>query len=131
MNCSRPSMDTALVEKLQRTYMLAAMWKKEKWLKVERSIGEQRVSAGDRPRLNPEQHLNAPREGGAHSLEAGLEVKYLTMDRCRDGTLQQRKTTAFTAMIPGEKEIYLRRKSGRTSRKSLLSGRSHEGHMTS
>lgn len=46
MNCSLPSMETALVEKLQRTYMLAAMWKKEKWLKVERSIGEQRVSEG-------------------------------------------------------------------------------------
>lgn len=46
MNCSLPSMETALVEKLHRTYMLAAMWKKEKWLKVERSIGEQRVSAG-------------------------------------------------------------------------------------
>lgn len=46
MNCSLPSMETALVEKLHKTYMLAAMWKKEKWLKVERSIGEQRFSAG-------------------------------------------------------------------------------------
>lgn len=76
MNCSLPSMETALVEKLQRTYMLAAMWKKEKWLKVERSIGEHRV------------------------LEAGLEVKYLIMERCRDGTLQQQNTTALAAMIP-------------------------------
>lgn len=50
MNCSLPSMETALVEKLQRTYMLAAMWKKEKWLNVERSIGEQRVSAGGQTR---------------------------------------------------------------------------------
>ncbi len=46
MNCSLPSMETALVEKLQRTYMLAAMWNKEKWLNVESSIGEQSVSAG-------------------------------------------------------------------------------------
>lgn len=33
------------MEKLQRTYMLAAMWKKEKWLKVERIMGAQSVSA--------------------------------------------------------------------------------------
>lgn len=46
MNCSWPSMETALVEKLHRTYMLAAMWKKEKWLKVERSIGAQSCSVG-------------------------------------------------------------------------------------
>lgn len=46
MNCSRPNMEMALVEKLHRTYMLAAMWKKEKWLKVERIMGAQSVSAG-------------------------------------------------------------------------------------
>lgn len=46
MNCSRPIMETALVEKLQSTYMLTAMWRKEKWLKEERIMGVQSVSAG-------------------------------------------------------------------------------------
>lgn len=33
-------------------------------------------------------------------LEAGLDVKYWTMERCRAGTLQQRKTSALAATIP-------------------------------
>lgn len=36
-------MDTALVEKLHRTYMFIAKWRKEMWLKVERIMGAQRV----------------------------------------------------------------------------------------
>lgn len=36
----------------------------------------------------------------AHSLEAGLEVKYLIMLLCMIGIRQQHRTTAFTAMIP-------------------------------
>lgn len=36
----------------------------------------------------------------AHSLEAGLEVKYLIMLLCMSGIRQQHRTTAFTAMIP-------------------------------
>lgn len=36
-------MVTALVEKLHRTYMLAARWRKETWLKVERIMGAQSV----------------------------------------------------------------------------------------
>lgn len=39
-------METALVEKLHSTYMLAAMWRKEKWLKEERIMGVQSVSTG-------------------------------------------------------------------------------------
>lgn len=38
----------------------------------------------------------------AHSLEAGLEVKYLIMLLCIKGIRQQHRTTAFTAMIPGK-----------------------------
>lgn len=34
-------------------------------------------------------------------LEAGLDVKYLIMERCRAGILQQRNTSALEAMIPG------------------------------
>lgn len=37
-----------------------------------------------------------------HSLEAGLEVKYLIMLLCIKGIRQQHRTTAFTAMIPGK-----------------------------
>ena len=44
------------------------------------------------------EHVNA-----ADSLEAGLEVKYLIMKRCREGTLQQQNTMALAAMIPGKK----------------------------
>lgn len=36
----------------------------------------------------------------AHSLETGLEVKYLIMRLCITGIRQQHSTTAFTAMIP-------------------------------
>ena len=36
----------------------------------------------------------------AHSLETGLEVKYLIMLLCITGIRQQHRTTAFTAMIP-------------------------------
>lgn len=78
MNCSLPSMETALVEKLHRTYMLAAMWKKEKWLKVERSIGEQSDSAGGQSkkhRLLTARSAPGVRGQGGDSLEAGLEVK--------------------------------------------------------
>lgn len=39
-------METALLEKLHSTYMLAAMWRKEKWLKEERIMGVHSVSAG-------------------------------------------------------------------------------------
>lgn len=35
-----------------------------------------------------------------HSLEEGLDVKYLSMDRCRDGILQQQNTNALAAMMP-------------------------------
>lgn len=44
-NCSWPRMFTMLEEKLHKTYMLAAMWNKEKWLNVDSNIGEQRTSA--------------------------------------------------------------------------------------
>ena len=45
-----------------------------------------------------EHHNNT---GEARSLEAGFEVKYLSMDRCKDGILQQHNTAAFTAIMPG------------------------------
>ena len=40
---------------------------------------------------------------GRHSLDAGSAAKYLIMERCRAGTLQQRNTRALAAMIPGKK----------------------------
>jgi len=35
-----------------------------------------------------------------HLLEAGLDVKYLTKERCIEGILQQHRTRVFRAMIP-------------------------------
>lgn len=35
-----------------------------------------------------------------YSREVGLEVKYFTIDRCRDGILQQQNTSALAAMMP-------------------------------
>lgn len=37
-------------------------------------------------------------------LEAGLDVKYLIMERWRAGILQQMKTRELQAMIPGKKQ---------------------------
>lgn len=48
MNCSWPRMFTMLEEKLHKTYILAAMWNKEKWLNVDSNIGEQRTSVRER-----------------------------------------------------------------------------------
>lgn len=82
--------------------MLAAMWKKEKWLNVERIIGEQRVPAGTNNGFYcvcGSETLSLTRRD---SLEAGLQVKYFIMKRCRDGTLQQQNTIALAAMIPGK-----------------------------
>lgn len=111
MNCSLPSMETALLEKLQRTYMLAAKWKREKWLNVERIIGEQRVPAGGQQTTvalqkhsTSQQHVCFRYYEQVDSLDAGLEVKYFIMVRCRDGTLQQQNTIALAAMIPGKKK---------------------------
>lgn len=89
--------------------MLAAMWKKEKWLKVERIIGAQSVSAQETTHTHT--HWRAEHHNGTttqthrwrRSLEAGLDVKYRIMERCRDGTRQQQNTTALAAMIPGKK----------------------------
>lgn len=39
-----------------------------------------------------------------HSLEAGLDVKYLIMRLCIEGTRHKHSTTAFTAIIPGKHE---------------------------
>ena len=50
MNCSWPRMFTMLEEKLHKTYILAAMWNKEKWLNVDSNIGEQRTSIRERKR---------------------------------------------------------------------------------
>lgn len=142
--------------------MLAAMWKKEKWLNVERSIGEHKVSAGRQETVTAGNSHNGKQPqwetattGNSHSgkqlkqetatmgkrreqlqqekvtkeknkerpqwetattgnsyngkqyertdlLEAGLAVKYLIMERCRDGTLQQQNTMKLAAMIPGK-----------------------------
>lgn len=76
MNCSWPRMFTMLEEKLHKTYIFAAMWNKEKWLNVDSNIGEQRT------------------------FEAGLDVKYLIIVRCREGTLHKQNTNTFAAMIP-------------------------------
>lgn len=38
----------------------------------------------------------------AHSLEAGLDVKYLIMLLCIEGIRHKHRTTAFTAIIPGK-----------------------------
>lgn len=55
-----------------------------------------------RRRRSDRSDLRGRREAGRHSREAGLAVKYLTMERCRDGTLQQQKTSALAAMIAGD-----------------------------
>lgn len=62
MNCSRPNMETALVEKLHSTYMLMAMWRKEKWLKQQRIMGVHSVSAGE------EEEEDDTREPGRSSI---------------------------------------------------------------
>lgn len=43
-----PECSLVLEEKLHKTYILAAMWNKEKWLNVDSNIGEQRTSVRER-----------------------------------------------------------------------------------
>lgn len=88
-NCSRPSMDTALLEKLHRTYMLAAMWKKEKWLKVESSIGEQSVSVGNG------ESLSQPDDGKvSSSVGLSLTGGGVSCEVFYHGALQRRHSPA-------------------------------------
>lgn len=53
----------------------------------------------DGEHMSLRQH-RTPQEHQEHSLEAGFVVKYLTMERCSAGILQQHNTAAFMAMMP-------------------------------
>lgn len=51
-----------LEEKLHNTYMLAAMWNKEKWLNVDSNIGEHRTSTREKQCGNHETHSHSDQE---------------------------------------------------------------------
>lgn len=54
----------------------------------------------DTPEHLTQRRHKTSQEHKEHSLEAGFVVKYLTMERCNDGILQQHSTAALMAMMP-------------------------------
>lgn len=66
-------------------------------------MGKHRASVGGRETLPGHQLLERKRDAetfNKHSLDAGVEIKYLSMVGCREGIRQQQKTRTFAAMIP-------------------------------
>lgn len=67
-------------------------------------MGRQRVSGRGRREGKKMHTLQTQREhdrvAQVNSLEAGLDVKYLSILLCIEGIRQQQRTAAFSAIIP-------------------------------